>query len=511
MPIPTYNLDSKPSLAFPDKVSEQRQADYEKYDKLQCGDHFEAFNIASEGKLKDQYGKLRYIVANFPGLISKVVADMLFSDPIKFNLQNDDSQAFIDALTFNNKLHIQNYESAVSNSARGDALYKLRIGKRYETDEKSSIIIENINPYIYYPTLDQMNMQNSPKEEVLAWFVNIGGKMYVQKEIHTSGLITNQIWSYDKDSKQLINQLIWRNFFPDQPEIVETRVKRNLIVHVPNWRVGTEYFGISDYEDLLTLFLSLNNRITKIDNILDKHSNPILAVPDGFLNEDGEVNQQFLDVIEVPADGSGQKPEYIVWNANLESAFKQIDHLIDSLFMYSEISPAAVGMDKNTRNESGIALKLKLIRTIAKKKRKERYYDQGLKEVMTLAQELAQVWPEVETVMDGVVVPAPKQIETPDISFGDGIVRDTLQAAQEEQIRISSGTTSQTDAIQRLDGVDEDVAEETVKEIQDEQGLNLPLTQPQQQTNVPPASQSMQPGSAMGKTADENMPMNNGR
>lgn len=487
MKIPSYSESEENDLEFPDKESEKRLSSYERFDMLQDGQHFDAFNITLENDLNRKWGHLKYLSANFAGLISKIIADMLFGDPVKFKLNSDANQAFIDAIVFNNKLHIQNYESAISNSARGDAVYKIRIGKRYETDEKPSIIVEDISPYIYFPDVDEMNMRGAPKEETLAWFIDgANGKKFVRKEIHSAGIIENQLWEYNKDKKELGARLPWNQYYPDEPETVETKIKKNLIVHVPNWRKGTEYFGTSDYVDLESLFFALNNRLTKIDSVLDKHTDPILAVPEGILDEDGQVQKKYMDVFEIPAEG-GEKPAYITWDANLQSAFTEIDQIVKFLYMFSETSPDALGMGEG-KSDSGRALKLRLLRTIAKKKRKERYYDQGLKEVMTIVQELSIAW-NIDSEMDGKRVAHPSVVETPEIEFGDGYVQDTFERAQEEQIRLTSGTTTKEDAIMRLDGVDAKTAEEKVKEIQDAEGLALPLTDGTPPTNTDQATQ----------------------
>jgi hypothetical protein len=45
------------------------------------GNHFDAFKIKVDNELYNKnYSKLRYIVNNFPGLISKICADMLFGE-----------------------------------------------------------------------------------------------------------------------------------------------------------------------------------------------------------------------------------------------------------------------------------------------------------------------------------------------------------------------------------------------------------------------------------------------
>lgn len=456
---------------FPDPNSERRLGDYHYYMRLLMGEHFEAFNIRiNDERYTREYSKLRYIMVNFAGLVSKIVADMLFSEPPKFKAPSGDKkdQEWLDALVSENKLNTQNYESAVNNSALGDALYKVRVGERLKGDGKPTVIIEDTTPMIYFPEIDGFNVRAEPSVRTLAWTFYKGKDKYLRKEIHTTGQIENQVWSME-NNKVLVQQNISILGDPELKEFEDTLVDRPLVVHVPNWRTSTRYFGISDYRDLDKLFYAINNRFTKLDNILDKHGDPILAVPPGVLDEKGNVKKKDGRIIEV-GDGEDGKPEYIVWDASLESAFKEIDKLVDVFFMVSEIAPDALGMGKG-QADTGRALKLKLLRTIAKVARKKLYYHDGLREVIYIAGMVAK---EHNLEIDGLT--APDKPFKPDIEWQDGIPIDTSEQADTEAVRLGAGNTSVKDSIMRLDGVDEATAEKKAKEIKDESALAIPPT-----------------------------------
>lgn len=455
-------------LAFPKKGDLDRIERYEKNDKLYFGDHFEAFSIKTDDQFSKQYAKLRYIVANFPGLMSRVMADMLFGEKIVFDTTNRDNQDFLDNLIRENKLISQLYESALANSRRGDSVFKVRIGPRTDDpSEKSTIIIEEINPSIYFPALDVNNARYTPKEDVLAWTFKQNGKTFLHKETHKPGYIFHEIYMYDPERRMIISQMNAQDFgFKD---LEETKVDRSLVFHIPNVRDGSGFFGTSDYQDLNSLFFALNNRVTKTDNILDKHSDPILAVPQGVIDENGRVNKSALNMFEVDNENPGfNKPEYIVWNANLEAAFSQIDRLVEMLFMFSEISPSTMGLDKGGQVESGRALKFKLLRTLAKRNRKKMYYDEVIKEMIKTCMELAQAW---NIAIDGAKVSTP---EVPTIDWGDGIVNDETEMTDNTSTRIADGTLSRADAISRLDGITPEEAKDKVKEIDEVDAIKVP-------------------------------------
>jgi hypothetical protein len=258
-----------------------------------------------------------------------------------------------------------------------------------------------------------------------------------------------------------------------EPE-VEVGINDPILFHVPNWKDGSSFFGYDDYQDLIPLFYAINNRMTKTENILDKHSDPILALPEGVLDEDGRIKKESFTMFEIPGQdvGSTAKPEYIVWNASLESNFKHIEKLVQMLYMFSETSPDAFGMGEN-QTESGRALKLRLMRTIAKVSRKRLYYDAALKEMLFTAQKLALVHGVEVGGLKLTKAPAPIEIE-----WQDGLPIDPYEAAQEEELRLASGNTSKKQAIMRLDRVDEDTAEQTLQEIKDEDAISMPTGGP---------------------------------
>ncbi len=461
---------SESPLTFPKKADKARLAGYDYGDKLYFGDHFDAFAIKGEADFTNAYNRLRYVVANFAGLCSRVMADMLFNEPLTLDFKDKKNQQWADGMMADNQLQTQFYESALANSRRGDSLFKIRIGQRNPGNpaDPSTVIIEEVTPAIFFPKFDNGLGRYQTSEDVLAWVFYESEKCYLHKEIHRPGYIFHEIYRYDPDKEKIISQENVTDFGFEATEV--TKVKRSLIFHVPNVRDGKGYFGTSDYRDLDKLFFALNNRITKIDNILDKHSDPILAVPPGVLDEDGKVRKDALGMVEVDNE-TGAKPEYIVWDANLEAAFKEIDKLVDFLFMFSEIAPDTMGMGKDSKSaESGRALKFRLLSTIRKRNRKKLYYDQAIKDIMETAQELAIAW---SISVDGISITKP---ERPAIKWPDGVINDETETIENHGKRLEQGTMSKADSIAELDGIPIEDAKKKVKEIEAETAIDLPLT-----------------------------------
>lgn len=461
-------------VKFPSDRDAVRLNQYSYNKMLFKGEHFTAFRVQIDDlQYNREYQRLRYITANFPGLISKVVTDLLFIEPPKIQVKDGD-QNFINALRSENKMRTLCYEHGLSNSYYGDALFKVRVGQRHPAQD-STIIIDQVTPRIYYPVFAGNNITGMPLQQELCWIINISEKPYLRKEIHAPGSIKNEIWELEGNGKlgyKIVKQEDLKKLLGDSApeEEQETGINRSLLIHVPNFRAGESALGLSDYYDLDSLFFGINNRLSKVDNILDKHGDPILAVPPGVIDEDGKVKKGNLGVIEMGEDEEG-KPEYITWDANLESAFKQIDRLIDITCMIAETSPVIAGIDKGGAVESGRALKFKMLRTLAKAQRKQLYYHDGLEEVYYVAQLMAK---QHNVAVDGLKLS--KKAVKPEIIWSDGLPADMTESIENEGKRIDQGTTTKVSAIMRLDDVDEDTAQKVAKEIDEEGKIALEST-----------------------------------
>lgn len=454
---------------FPNDREKARLDEYEYYRRLFLGNHFEAFRIKIDDENYNRaYARLRYVVVNFAGLLSKIMADMLFSEPITVKVPDGD-QDWVDAFWRENKMDVQLYESALSNSYSGDAVFKLRAGKRNEEDQdgESTVIVEDITPRIFFPDVDGFNVRANPKEIELKWTFKYGDDMYLRKEIHSAGKIENKV--YKMKGEKIEYEVAPSSVGIEVDAEQSTNIQDLLITHVANWKTGDRYFGLSDYHDLTSLFYALNNRLSKVDNILDKHGDPILTVPPGVLDEKGNVNKKALGVIEVE-QGQDGKPEYVVWDASLEAAFKEVEKLVEYLYLTAEISPDLLGMGDGV-SDSGRALKFKLMRTLAKTARKRLYYDQAIKEIIYKAQVFAKA---NNLTVNGK--PLLKDPVKPEIEWQDGLPIDNTELQADLIAAIDAGIESKKGAIMTLDGVDEKSAEKKLSEIEGEKPkVEMPL------------------------------------
>src|SRR3990167_1403866 len=90
---PTTDLTPAGVAIFPYKQDAGRLIDYEYFARLFLGNHFTAFNIRiDDASYNRAHARLRYVMVNFAGLISKICADMLFSEPITVKMPEGDQE-----------------------------------------------------------------------------------------------------------------------------------------------------------------------------------------------------------------------------------------------------------------------------------------------------------------------------------------------------------------------------------------------------------------------------------
>lgn len=442
---------------YPPQKDVQRLANYNRYEQLFLGQH----KVAFADRLKDfapQFTNTaaRYVALNYPRMISTVSADLLFEE--KPSLILEYNQDFVNTLFYENSLWVQFYENALSSSYKGDAVMRIRA-------EDGQVKIDTVKPDVYFPVYDENNVNNPVKKHVLAYVIEEDDYKMLLVEEYYEGYIETELYEF-KDG-QIGGKLDLQAYYPNLEPTVETGLGKgfSLIHHIKNWGVAGKFWGISDYQDLEDLFFAINNRLSRNEHILDKHADPILAVPEGILDQNGQVRKGDIGVVELPHNpisGEGSMPQYIVWDSKLESSFAQIDALLEQLWIISQMSPSLFGITKYGVAESGRALKYKLIRTLSLKHRKQMYWDNGIKALIQSAIEFSRV-----NGLKSDTLTA-KQTEVPQIIWKDGLIEDQLETIQAEKDKLDYELTTKEEAISNIDNISQSEAMDKLERIQAE-------------------------------------------
>lgn len=413
---------------------------------------------------EDQKATLELII-NFPGAVTKLFSDLLFGEQPKFTAgeeEESEEQKWIEDFIASNKLHRQNYKAALSQSYRGEAVYKLRL-----EEGKDRAIAEVIPSTIWFPIVNPDNVTDI-QGHVIAWVKTKKEKdkefKYLFAEIHLPGKIYRKLWRLRDDRiAESADLAIFYNQPPAEEE--DTGIEIPLVFHVPNMEVDDSPYGIDDYFECDTLFQELDVRLAQISRVLDKHTDPGMYGPDAEIETDENGNEVFRaggKYISVPEGGT--IPGYVVWDAQLEANFKYLDRILEGLYIATDTNAAAFSLLINGTIPSGAALKRLLIRPLARTNRKRLFFDDTLKDMIKAAAAFERA--------NGRKAP---EITHVDIEWQDGLPQDPMEAAQIEQIRTGNKPTSSTkSAIRRLDGGSDKSIQTELDTITEEEAANAP-------------------------------------
>lgn len=465
---------------YPPNAHRERIDRYKRNKKLFKGENFEVFKNYDGSK---QQTDLLYVSVNMAGIICKKSADFLFGEAVQVKSGNGDSsneqQAF-DKFVEDNHMNILTYESALGNAYRGDSFIKVRFGQEYGGElpkelDPAKVIIEPINPEFVFPETSRYD-----QSKIVCYHVAVpvlvetgmeseedNWQLFV--ESHYAGRIEYRVYNIDAIESENHGSYFEVKSWKVSTEVIEGRsvvytgVPLPLVVHIPNFSTDDTWEGLDDISEHVAILDEINNRLTQIADILDKHSDPAMAVPSGILGEDVDGNPTFHVQRDKVFEVMGKDdvvPQYITWDGQLQQAFTELDKLTDLLLTTAEIPAVALGKSDGggTSGTSGLAIKWRMNNLLAKINRKRQYYAKGLKQVFMIAQLLEQV-----------VGIADYTVTKPQLIFQDGLPKDDTQEATVMNIRTGGAKTiSQKSAIMRMEGMTEEQAEAEIERIREE-------------------------------------------
>lgn len=468
---------------YPPAEHRERVERYKRNRKLFKGENFEVFKNYNGTK---QHKDLLYVSVNMAGIICKKSADFLFGESVQVKAGNGDSskeQMAFDRFTESNGMNILTYESALGNAYRGDSFIKIRYGQEYGGElpkelDPPKVIIEPLNAEHVFPECSLYN-----KNKIIGYHVAVPVMVEIDDEeawqlfieSHYAGRIEYRVYNMEAIETRYFGGFYevtgWKvtNEVTEGRQIVFTGVPLPLVVHVPNFATDDTWEGIDDISEHVAILDEINNRLTQIADILDKHSDPAMAVPSGILGEDAEGNPTFHVQRDKVFEVMGKDdvvPQYITWDGQLQQAFTELEKLIDLLLTTAEIPAVALGKSDGggTSGTSGLAIKWRMNNLLAKINRKRQYYDRGLKQVYNIAQ-----------MLEMAVGVADYTLTVPQLTFQDGLPKDDNIEATVMNIRTGGAKTlSQKTAIMRMEGMTEEQAEAEIERINEEAQANMP-------------------------------------
>ena len=399
--------------------------DYRRYLALYDGDHRDAFRekVAAQIYAGDA---LTFLVCNYPRTIVNIPADLLVGAPPVISYEEKDLNDAWQQIQQDSHFDTALLEAVQDSRKLGDAVFVARRSGQ-------QVLIETKPAYCFFPELDPDNVRVSQSQR-LAWRRPFEGKDIVRVDRYEPGQVVREAWTLDgiKVGRRMIGAELARALGA-APEVETTGVAdRSTLVHLPNGRSSKDFFGRSELGGgMEALFEEVDERLSQISRILDKHADPKMSGPPLAAGPGQVVNLSQANYF--PAV-QGLETKYITWDAQLIAAFESYKHVVEEIWKHSQISPLLAGYVNGASYDSSRAFKLQMAATLLMMARAGLYLDAATRDVVRVALALKLGIPFAD-------VPAPN------IRWRDGLPKDLAELAQTNSTRIATGTLSRHTAI----------------------------------------------------------------
>jgi hypothetical protein len=184
---------------------------------------------------------------------------------------------------------------------------------------------------------------------------------------------------YDPVSKKLLRPAMFRLW--KGTDIIEERenpIGVIPVVHISNFPLAGEYYGISDLCDLTELNRELNEKATDISDIINYHGSPITLVKGAKLKDlEKGVNR----VWGIP---EGAEVDNLGLEGDLGAANGFYETVKSTLLELSSTPPQALGAQMSISNTTGVAMYLQYLPLIDKRDVKVQTYGTGIEMINRL-------------------------------------------------------------------------------------------------------------------------------
>lgn len=405
-----YNMDwLQPGKQFPPSAERERIIRYHQNARLFDGDHFDDPDFRSRvpaGVSAEVYVNLYAkcaerisrvvgnweeiisfpVLLNYQRLMTLKVADLVCGEHPTISGVTPKENAAIRDVRDTSDFDAKLYATVIDISRYGDAVW--RVYKDY--DKKMNFT--PWDPTQWYPVVRQ-DGTNSISTHCLCWIENRSNNPHVpdyhlHAQIHSTeqvGYYTYKVFKMDADGATIKEE--------ESSVEVKTGLKQCAVQHLKAFATTNSVYGYDDYMPLDSILAEIMTRVGQISAILDKHADPNITGPASMLKINEETGEYYLDTGKFYAISQGEeKPEYMTWDGQLTSAFKQLEFLINQLYILSEMGAALLGgQDGSSQAISGTAMRFKMVNPLAKVRRIANSLTRPVRQLFSVLSKTAEV------------------------------------------------------------------------------------------------------------------------
>lgn len=326
------------------------------------------------------------------------------------------------------------YATIIDLSRYGDAVW--RVYKDYDGNYNFT----SWDPGQWFPIIRQ-DGTNSIEAHCLAWLENRSEdpkkpEWFMVAQIHSC-------------KPKEIGYYIQKEFRMDSTghtimeEVSSTKVMTGLdrcgVFHLKAFSVTNTVYGYDDYLPLDSLVAEIMARVGQISSILDKHADPNITGPASMLEIDPQTGEYVLKAGKFYAVSPGEEqPKYMTWDGQLTSAFRQLELLINQLYILSEMGAALLGgQDGSSQAVSGAAMRFKMVNPLAKARRISNALTRPVRQLLSCLSVSAEIEESDFTESEDLQLPIPYRKVS--VFWADGLPDDPRENI--ENAKLATGET----------------------------------------------------------------------
>ena len=402
-----------------------------------------------------------YTTTNLLKRFSVAAADLLFGEEPALRVEDKGVQQRVQDVAKRSRLTARMHRAAVQASWAGGAFVEVcRFG--------GEVYVANCDPRDVHPAGDlRPDGQYAAYERFRTRLVP-GGETPIRLlliERYEAGSITRELWQLSKGGSKLRRLTLDQWPAADKTPLADVEstgvASSPTMVYVPN----NEGDPASDYDgDLVEMQDKLNAKESQISRVLAKFSDPKLLLPEDLFDHEGNVPSG----AEAFPFREGGVPQYLVWNAELETATKERDRTMHTMCVSGEFSPVLLGIKEGAAPDAARKLRLEATSSLAKAARKANAVAPAITRLLEVAQEmdrspLSPAYAPTRVYAVGEV----------GVELRDGLPVDDLDVAQAVATYRSAGVMSRRRGVERQ-LQDPDAVDDELKELEDEAEAAMP-------------------------------------
>ena len=405
-----YNMDwLQPGKQFPPSAEKERVVRYHQNARLFDGDHFDdpefrsrvPAGISAEvhvnlyercaERISKVVGNWDEVISfptllNYQRLMTLKVADLVCGEHPTISGVTPKENAAIRDVRDSSDFDAKLYATVIDISRYGDAIW--RVYKDYD----GKMNFTPWDPTQWYPVVRQ-DGTNSILAHCLCWTENRSKDphkpdYYLHTQIHSTedvGSYVYKVFHMDADGITIKDQI--------SSAKIKTGLKQCAVCHLKAFMTTNSVYGYDDYMPLDSILAEIMTRVGQISAILDKHADPNITGPVSMLEMNPTTGEYELRAGKFYAVSPGEeKPEYMTWDGQLTSAFKQLEFLINQLYILSEMGAALLGSQEGSSQAiSGTAMRFKMVNPLAKVRRIANSLTRPVRQLFSVLSNTAEV------------------------------------------------------------------------------------------------------------------------